>query len=78
MIHSSMKTTIDRQTDRQTRKFYMQDAQRSKHGAFVGNTGLLMDNRQLQQIKKKENVIIKLCTTHIQITYVNATFVSFM
>ena len=42
-----------------------EDAQRSKHKAFVGNTGLLMDNRQLQKINKKENVIIKLCTTYI-------------
>ena len=41
-----------------------EDAQRSKHKAFVGNTGLLMDNRQLQKINKKENVIIKLCTTY--------------
>ena len=29
-----------------------EDAQRSKHGAFVGNTGLLKDNRQLQKIRK--------------------------
>ena len=29
-----------------------EDAQRSKHGAFVGNTGLLKNNRQLQKIRK--------------------------